>query len=666
MIIDLHTVTFDELLKSEHPVCCFRGKMWGGPARRGYNAIHPTELWKAWQMEISLALRNQHPQHRWTDVPQPVIDYYQRTKAFTKPPTEEQIRAYKEPVMTKNHLTPPKIKQQKNFSWSYTALNDFETCPFAYAEKRVYKTVPYVQSEEAKWGELVHLTAENYLNNRKQSQQAFVDQETLPLVKPYCDALVKAATGGTLLTEFEMAIDRKMQICGSREWNRAWGRGIADVVIIKGDTAWVYDWKGLALDTELPTPGGWTTMGGLNVGDKVYGADGNACNVIAKSQVHNRDCYKITFCDGTTVIADNEHLWSVVVGKKTKYSKTEVLSTETLFSKNDVVSPRITIAKPLQARKKELAIDPYVLGVWLGDGKHTSGEICKPDDELFDLVRQQGYDVGNDISSNDRCQTRTIYKLRTQLRKEGLLGNKHIPQHYMRAAYEQRLALLQGICDTDGYFNPTRRQVIVTTIDHSFAENVCELINSLGTRARVYKVAKRGFGKELWGYDIVFTPYNFNPFRLTRKAVNVNTVAKYIKNDVWRIKKIEKVDSVPTQCIAVDSPDNLYLCTRSMVPTHNTGKVKDDPTQLKLFCAFLALHYPQIQHFLSKFIWLKTKTTTGMDKPITKAEILEVWKDILVRVRRMEEAWVNEVFPMKKNGLCRKYCPIFSCPHCGK
>src|SRR3954471_16053929 len=90
-------------------------------------------------------------------------------------------------------------------------------------------------------------------------------------------------------------------------------RGIIDRLDEAPDGALrVVDYKGLAVDTPLPTPSGWTTMGKVGVGEELIGHDGRPTRVTQKSQVHHRPCYRITFGDGSTVVCDNVHLWTVV------------------------------------------------------------------------------------------------------------------------------------------------------------------------------------------------------------------------------------------------------------------------------------------------------------------------------------------------------------------
>lgn len=334
-------------------------------------------------------------------------------------------------------------------------------------------------------------------------------------------------------------------------------------------TVCVDDYKGLALDTQIPTPNGWTTMGALRVGDEVFGADGRPYPVTGKSQMHVRPCYRVGFDDGTSVVCDNVHLWEVHTGRHGEV--VEVLSTEQLHMRNLLNPPRqrdqrIPNAEALQLPHVELPIHPYVLGAWLGDGRRKNGEICKPDVELFDNIEACGYRVAPQNAYNSR----TVYGLTTQLRAANILGHKHIPDAYLRASFQQRLALLQGLMDTDGCWNRPRKQAVFSSTDKGLAEGVRELVVSLGWKARLWPLRGHGFGKDVDYFGVTFTPVDVNPFRLSRKAdlVRMNAPARSRRR---LITSITPTLTVPTQCIEVDSPDSLYLCTEAMVPTHNSG-----------------------------------------------------------------------------------------------
>lgn len=189
--------------------------------------------------------------------------------------------------------------------------------------------------------------------------------------------------------------------------------------------------KALALDTPIPTPNGWTTMGDLKVGDKVFGDDGNPTNVIAKSPIFkNHDVYEVTFDDGEKILADAEHQWFVRTDYSYSQSKkghnkindTEIngegfFITTTEAMKDDFVRIRnngwhcrkykIPMQKPINYSEKKLLIKPYTLGVWLGDGTASNGCLTVGNidiNEITENIINDGYDISvkklNDINAS--------------------------------------------------------------------------------------------------------------------------------------------------------------------------------------------------------------------------------------------------------------------------
>jgi hypothetical protein len=345
------------------------------------------------------------------------------------------------------------------------------------------------------------------------------------------------------------------------------------------EVAALNDYKGLALDTKLPTPDGWTTMEEVSEGDTLLDSQGNPCKVIGKSAVHQRICYRVTFDDGTSVVCDDEHLWSTLSNEGKRLVQ-KVLNTEeirnTLKRENGQIRHRVINTKPLDLPHADLPIDPYVLGCWLGDGSSGEGQICKPDEEMFKLIEGRGFKVGpligNGTKGRESSRPRTVYGLRTLLRECGLLGAKHIPKRYLRASREQRTDLLRGLMDTDGSWNKSRRHAVFTSVDKVFMDSVYELVVSLGQRPIVSTVQAKGFGKLVTAYVLSFTPVgDLNPFLSSVKAGRVQPLRGTSKT--WRrgIHSVERTVTVPTQCLKVDSPDSTYLCTEAMIPTHNTS-----------------------------------------------------------------------------------------------
>jgi hypothetical protein len=536
--------------------------------------------------------------------------------------------------------------------WSYTALTAHETCPRRYYLTRVAKQVIEPQTEATIWGNRVH----NALEKRAKGEAPLPPE--LQQYEKYIEKILSRE--GKRIVEQRMTIDRNFR---PTDWGSktAWCRGIVDIGVVGSETAYLLDWKGLALDTELPTPSGWTTMRDVKVGDVLFGADGRPCSVVGKSDVHYRDCYRLTFDDTTTVVCDDEHLWEV---------NGEVLPTAEIAKSLIRYGQKwraVRLAAPLETCAVDLPIHPYVLGLWLGDGKHTSGEICKPDEFVWEKVRSLGYELSSDASSGGRTRAHTVYGIRGHLGDLGVLRNKHIPAAYLRASVAQRVELLRGLMDSDGNANPTRKQAVFTTCSKQLSDDVIELLCSLGQRPLQSSTRQSGFGKVVTAYPISFRPQNgLNPFSLPRKAERI--LPTWGRGHSFRrvIVSAERIPTVPTQCIAVDSPDHTYLCTKKMLVTHNTGKRKVDSDQLKLFAAMAFAHYPWVEKVVTGFIWLKEGK---FDKEsFTREQVPDIWNEFLPRVKRVELAYEQDKWPAKPSGLCKAWCPAGKplCEFCGR
>lgn len=366
------------------------------------------------------------------------------------------------------------------------------------------------------------------------------------------------------------------------------------------------DYKGLALDTKIPTPNGWTTMGEIKVGDSVFDANGKQCKVVGKSNIKNLNCYKIHFDDKSTVTCDEEHLWVLMSG--------DVVNVKDLKHKD-----KIALTKPLDLEDADLPIDPYLLGLWLADGRNRTGEISKPDNFIFEEILKRGYSIGADISCrNNGCQSRTVYDLVGKLKSLNLLHNKHIPIIYLRASYKQRLDLLRGLMDGDGSVNELRKSCVFSNCNKKLSEDVKELALTLGQRAHLCPIKANGFGKIVDAFHVSFRPIGINPFLLPRKAEKIKPEWGSGDSNRRLIKNIEQIESIETQCIKVDSETSTFLCTENMIPTHNTGARKNwatdeektyaklhDDIQLLLYFYALRKLYPEYKHIIMTIFYLR-------------------------------------------------------------
>jgi len=668
-VIYAHQITFQQLQASKEAVCDLQGRMIGGPDTKMES---DWTKWVLWQKAIQKAPVG--------SVPPDVMAYFQKTKGLTKVPTRIDVE---DAILITPAPPPYNIESQglqmtqakpftpPRFTWSYTSMAEFLTCPAQWAAKRYFKTIKDVESEAMRVGNMIHETAEHYLKSKigQTFKPSSIHTQYLPVVQKYCDALV--ASGAELHVEREMCFDKQMKVSAWKAWDTVWVRSKADVLARKDQRLSIVDWKGLALDTPLPTPTGWTTMGDVCEGDKVFGADGKPCTVTGKSKIKNLPCYELTFCDGSTITSDCEHLWEVRERTSKNVYKPRIVSAHDLCALTEFKKLNVRLSQPLLPVGEPSGLPFYTIGCWLGDGKHTDGSISKGDQGIFDHIIEEGLFVKEPQKCIEgKCPTRTVIGLRTLLGKEGLLGNKHIPARWLRFSYEDRVALLQGLMDTDGSWNFTRTQAVFCTVNKSFADEVFELLVTLGQRPTIHTIDGFGFGKAVRSYDITFTPIGLTPFRASIKKEKFEKYPSKNPRTYRQIKSVKLVRSVPTQCIKVDSSDSMYLCGKAMIPTHNTGKYKEDFLQLKMFAVFAALTpgFEDVQEFDPKFIFTKEaapKNILRLPEPIKRSELKGVLGEILGVVRRMEAAWEGGNFPAKRNGLCRNYCANTDCAHCG-
>lgn len=358
--------------------------------------------------------------------------------------------------------------------------------------------------------------------------------------------------------------------------------------------------KALALDTAIPTPRGFIPMGDIVVGDVVFDEFGETCNVIAVSEVYkDHDCYKLTFDDGSSVIADAGHQWITrdanqrknLARQKYRVQRRWSLVTTseiaaTLYGpggKRDEINHSIDVSATGGAIR-QLPIPPYVIGVWLGDGNSHSAQLTSADPEIIDHLRAEGQPVseGRRYSGNLSSKALEYHlgqeqrglphirdaTLQARLRKLNLLRNKHIPVEYLFASFDQRLALLQGLMDTDGCCDENKGCEFSAS-NERLAFETHALICSLGIKATIRSRIPICNGKRCRrSFRVCFTT-NLPVFRLKRKLERIPDDIT-IRCRRRFIVSCERVESVPVRCIQVDSPSSLFLCTKSFIATHNS------------------------------------------------------------------------------------------------
>ena len=345
--------------------------------------------------------------------------------------------------------------------------------------------------------------------------------------------------------------------------------------------------KQLDLDTLIPTPSGFITMGKIKVGDEVFDEKGNICHVVAKSQVdYEEQAYRIKFKDGEKVIAGARHQW---VGELTRGKRKKViLTSEELYKlpkENDsCIRFRIRKADEIKTSSSKFLVEPYVMGYWLGNGNAVKPEITIQTCDLYEVLDRIWTDH---IPKTRWNNTGDSVVVRIPDLKKILVSSFHdkrIPIEYLRGSLWQRQELLMGLMDSDGTISNIKGQAIYTSTEKKLAEDVSELLWSLGIKNAISK-AKSTQRKD-WSkpssicgrvetgetlYYVKFTAFDdINIAGLERKQKNTVKRNEKSRSHYRYIDCIEKVENKGMQCIQVDSPSHQYLIGRSFLPTHNS------------------------------------------------------------------------------------------------
>ena len=349
--------------------------------------------------------------------------------------------------------------------------------------------------------------------------------------------------------------------------------------------------KALALDTPVPTPTGWRTMGELEPGDDVFDETGAPTTIVgATPPMIGRPCREVLFSDGARVTADASHQWVTIDkhGRTKGRALLEVRTTDEIASTLRVrgeVNHHVPLAGPVQyPARLDLPIEPYTLGAWLGDGTTTAAQITCCDTEILEQISGEGYPVRRLTYAPHRYsigatgRTRDVRtgryarngSLSSRLRELGLRDGKFVPRAYLEAGVAQRLALLQGLMDTDGFVDDIAGRCEFTSVNVGLADAVVELAASLGFRP-VRSEGRATLNGIDHGpkYRVKFTP-DRPVFRLPRKLARQKAAdARFHR--FRAIDVVREVPSVPVRCIQVASPRGVFLVSRSFIPTHNSS-----------------------------------------------------------------------------------------------
>jgi hypothetical protein len=344
--------------------------------------------------------------------------------------------------------------------------------------------------------------------------------------------------------------------------------------------------KAQPLDARVLTPNGFVAMGEIVEGDDVIGANGQPCKVLGVYPQGVKEVYEVTFRDGSKTHCCDDHLWfTATCNERTRGLAGAVRTLADIRQSlrygthfNHAV-PRV---KAVQFAEQELPIDPWLLGVYLGDG-HYSGSlmITNPESDIQGRVRslvEQGGDVlvmADEQHMRLTSRDRSGSGFKAKIDSLGLDGckaeTKFVPQIFLHGSIQQRLRLLQGLLDTDGHVtNPG--SVEYTTVSERLCRDFCFLVRSLGGSACV-KTKQGSYTKEGVRHDCQLAYRIFASFPSEMLPVSSEKHLAKWGTAEWRIhhtiRDVKSVGKMECQCIRIDALHSLYV-TDDFIVTHNS------------------------------------------------------------------------------------------------
>lgn len=349
--------------------------------------------------------------------------------------------------------------------------------------------------------------------------------------------------------------------------------------------------KAQPLHANILTPSGWKKMGELRAGDALINSQGGTSHVTGVFPQGEKAIFRVTFTDNSTAECCADHLWAVQTPVQ-KY-RGQSYQVKALHELRDDLHDQhghtkwfIPLVQPVELAAQPVPVDPYFLGLLLGDGcfrRHSIG-LSTAEAEIVNYVaqelppslimRRQGTTYDYMLVKNVAGWTNELMR---HIRALGLKGNgsndQFIPTPYLFNEVAVRLSLLQGLLDADGYVSAEGDGCQFTSVSPALIDGVTFLVQSLGgTVRKTSKTPTYPHQREKRTGQLAYTltlslPPQLAPFRLARKATLYRPKTKY--QPYRGIKAVDWVGTMPAQCIAVDAPDRLYV-TDNFVLTHNT------------------------------------------------------------------------------------------------
>lgn len=416
--------------------------------------------------------------------------------------------------------------------------------------------------------------------------EALLDNEDLVPVKGFPNTALFPITtpplSGATMTIVDYAQNEIESQTGSTRYNQGLDSGSLN--------------RMLALDTPIPmADGSYKNNGDIVAGDMVIGRNGKPTEVLIAHPVQMPErAFEISFENGDVVKAGGEHLWAVKIADPSHQHYSEIfekLPTERIYelmqSGHKIHIPRVA---PVEYDEKDLFLDPYILGAWLGNGNAHTNRFTSMDKEVIDAFDKwaKGFYKGHiEPTKQQRNGKATTYQVvNTPLREmlkdlhclrdhryEDLQHNvKHIPDMYLHSSIAQRYALLRGLMDTDGCITKDGTCLFCNS-EPALVETFVQLVASLGGQPSVHwRMPNNKIGDRI----IHVKPNAHVTFALQECPVSLP-----YKVERWRKKKknygeqsilsMVEIPVEPMRCLTVDADDKLYCCGKRFTVTSNTA-----------------------------------------------------------------------------------------------
>jgi len=355
----------------------------------------------------------------------------------------------------------------------------------------------------------------------------------------------------------------------------------SDLIIIAGRPAMGKELS--VLSKILLKTGEFKYMANIGIGDEVASIDGGASFVTGVYPQGIKPVYKITFSDGRWVCAGLNHQWEVSCRH---WKSPRIMTTADLINKIKRKRYQKRMFIPNHSgdfgEDRDLLIDPYLLGVLIGDGGLSGGgvKITTSYRHILDKIKPML------LNTELRLDQKITYRLSTNkgvenkiisaLKIFGLYGKrsheKFIPERYLSASKNARIEFMRGLIDTDGEVGKTG-SMVYSTSSEELACDIQQLARSLGAFAsktsRFTKYTYKGIKKTgKRAYRIYISCKNYSNFVTTQhKKKNIKNKSN---NQNLNIESIDYVSDIECQCISVSHKRELYL-TDDYITTHNTA-----------------------------------------------------------------------------------------------